>query len=231
MKVLELYAGSRSIGKVAEKMGHEVFSVDVKPFEGIDLVKDCEFITLEDLPFIPDMIWSGTPCTTYSLAAISHHRFPDYSAKSDFAAKCDRMNVNNLKLIKEIEEINPNLIWYIENPRGVLSKMDFMKNIPRTMITYCSYGDVANKPTNIFSNNLYNPMFNPLGWEGKPVCPRYKYDEFGNVLNKHCHHEPAQRGSSTGTQGKKNNYERSKYPVRLCIEILRATERKLNETR
>ena len=40
MKVLELFAGSRSIGKVADELGYEVFSVDVNNFEGIDLVKD-----------------------------------------------------------------------------------------------------------------------------------------------------------------------------------------------
>ena len=74
MKILELFAGSRSIGKIAEQCGFEVFSVDVKQFEGIDLVKDIEFLTVEDIPFKPDMIWASTPCTTYSLAAISHHR-------------------------------------------------------------------------------------------------------------------------------------------------------------
>jgi len=31
MNVLELFAGSRSIGKVAEELGYNVFSVDVKP--------------------------------------------------------------------------------------------------------------------------------------------------------------------------------------------------------
>ena len=43
MKVLELFAGSRSIGKVADELGYEVFSVDINDFEGIDLVKDIEF--------------------------------------------------------------------------------------------------------------------------------------------------------------------------------------------
>ena len=33
IKILELFAGSRSIGKVAEELGYKVFSVDVKDFE------------------------------------------------------------------------------------------------------------------------------------------------------------------------------------------------------
>ena len=87
MKVLELFAGSRSVGKVAEELGYEVFSVDVKPFENIDLVKDIEFLTIEDIPFTPDIIWASPPCTTYSLAAISHHRNKDRTAKTPFAEK------------------------------------------------------------------------------------------------------------------------------------------------
>ena len=33
MKVLELFAGSRSFSKVAEELGHETFCVDIKDFE------------------------------------------------------------------------------------------------------------------------------------------------------------------------------------------------------
>jgi len=63
MKVLELFAGSRSIGKVADELGYEVFSVDINNFEGIDLVKDILDLKKEDIPFIPDLIWASPPCT------------------------------------------------------------------------------------------------------------------------------------------------------------------------
>ena len=38
--------------------------------------------------------------------------------------------------------------------------------------------------------------------------------------NKECHHEAAPRGSRTGTQGVKGNYNRSKIPYLLCKEII-----------
>ena len=204
MKVLELFAGSRSIGKVADELGYEVLSVDVNNFEGIDLVKDIEFLTKEDIPFIPDVIWASPPCTTYSIAAISHHRDMG-KPKTDFAAKSDRLVLNTLKLIKEY-----NCKYFIENPRGYLRKMDFMLGIPKTTVWYCTYGDIRAKPTDIWSNNIYS-LFNVNGWKPRAIC-------FNG--NTNCQHQPAPRGSRTGTQGMKNNYERSKVPYELCKEIL-----------
>jgi hypothetical protein len=64
MRLLELFAGSRSVGTVAEAMGYEVFSTDLKPFERIDLAKDVLTIEPSDFPFIPDFIWASPPCFT-----------------------------------------------------------------------------------------------------------------------------------------------------------------------
>ena len=215
MKILELFAGSRSIGKVAEHLGHEVFSVDIKQFEGIDLAIDIEFLTKELIPFKPDLVWGSPPCTTYSIAAISHHRDMG-KPKTDFAAKSDRLVLNVLKLIKEFD-----CLYYLENPRGYLRKMDFMQGIPKTTVTYCSYGDTRMKPTDIWSNNLYS-LFNVDGWQPRKMC-------FNG--NTKCHHEPAPRGSKTGTQGLKGNYERSKIPKQLCIDIIKSAEVKFNVMR
>lgn len=209
MNVLELFAGSRSIGKEAEKLGHNVFSVDVKPFEGIDLVQDIEHLTPDQIPFKPDMIWASPPCTTYSIAAISTHR-DNGKPKTPFAEKSDKLVINTLKIIKHF-----NCTYYIENPRGYMRKMPFMLGLPKVTVWYCRYGDIRAKPTDIWSNNIYS-LFNPNGWIPRPEC-------FNG--NKNCHHEAAPRGSQTGTQGIKGNYNRSKIPAELCWEVIKASEK------
>lgn len=209
MRLLELFAGSRSWGKVAEQLGYEVFSVDWKDFDGIDLVIDIEDLTEDMLPWIPDVVIDGRPCTTFSLAAGGTHRIqPDYSPRTPFAEKCDRMNIKLNNFYKDW-----GCIYYIENPRAMLRKMHYMKGMNRATVTYCSYGDTRMKPTDIFSNNIYD-IFNKNGWKPRDIC-------FNG--NTKCQHEPAPRGSKTGTQGLKNNYERSKVPYLLCLEILEQT--------
>ena len=50
MRVLELFAGTRSIGKAFEARGHEVFSVEWdKHFENIDLYADIMSVTADDI--------------------------------------------------------------------------------------------------------------------------------------------------------------------------------------
>lgn len=210
-KVLELFAGSRCIGKTAEDLGMKVFSVDWTPYENIDLAIDIEYLTKEMIPFIPDHVHASFDCTTYTIAAISTHR-NGVEPKSDYAKKCDRVNQHVIFLIKEWLKVNPNLTFTFENPRGMLRHMPFMQEFKRYTVWYCQYGDDRAKPTDIWTN-LQN-------WTPKPMCRNYKYDEDGNIINKHCHHQSARRGAKTGTQGRKGSYERSMIPKELCNELL-----------
>jgi site-specific DNA-cytosine methylase len=209
--ILEVFAGSRSIGNKAEELKMNVFSVDWTPYDKINLVIDVENLQINDIPFVPDLAWFSPDCTTYSIAAISTHR-NGTEPKSEYAKKCDRVNEHYLKLIKKWLEINPKMVFFIENPRGMMRKMPFMKGLQRVTIWYCTYGDTRAKPTDIWSNNIKS-IFNPNGWNPRAEC-------FNG--NKKCHHESAPRGSKTGTQGKKGSYNRSKIPEQLCEEILKS---------
>lgn len=211
MIVLELFAGTRSIGKAFEAAGHKVISVDWdKQFENIDLYADIGALTAEEVIELcggqtPDVIWASPDCTTYSIAAISHHRTREpngnLAPKSDYAKKCDEINQHVLALINEL---NPHY-WFIENPRGGMRKMNFMQDLPRYTITYCQYGDKRMKPTDIWTNHP-EPNFKPPCKNGAPC------------------HEPAPRGSKSGTQGLKNKVERARIPEEFCKYIVSISE-------
>lgn len=152
-------------------------------------------------------------CTTYTIAAISTHRNKT-EPKSDYAKKCDTVNQHFISLIKEWLVINPNMVFFIENPRGMLRHMEWMQEFKRHTVWYCKYGDDRAKPTDIWTNSKT--------WTPRPECHNYKYDKQGNVIDKHCHHESARRSAKTGTQGKNGHYERSRIPEQLCFEVLKS---------
>jgi hypothetical protein len=209
MKVLELFAGSRSIGKAAEQLGMEVFSSDINNFEGINYVTDIRDFDVSKVPFKPDVIWASPPCTYFSVASIGKHWNKDNTPKSDNAMLGVEFVQKTIDIIKELQPT----YWFIENPRGKLRKLDVINGlndmpypyVHRYTVTYCQYGDSRMKPTDIWTNNPY--------WEPRPMCKN----------GDKCH-VSAPRGSQTGTQGLKGNYERSKLPEELCQEILESAQ-------
>lgn len=216
MKLVELFAGDRSVGREADKMNYEVFSVDWENYDNVNLIMDVEWMRPSDVPFIPDMVWASFDCTTYSIAACSTHRNNSIEPKSEYAHKCDRVNQHVIAMVDHWIDANPNMIFFFENPRGMLRKMPWMKRFKRHTIWYCTYGDDRGKPTDIWTNSKT--------WIPRPMCRNYKYDSAGNIIDKHCHHASARRGAKTGTQGRKGSYERSKIPSELCVEILKSIQ-------
>lgn len=219
MKVLELFAGTRSIGKAFEAAGHEVYSVEWdRRFENINLYADILTLTADDILQKfgkPDVIWASPDCTTFSIAAISHHRRKNpetgnLDPVSEYAKLCDKVDCHVLGLIKEL---NPKF-YFIENPRGGMRKMTWMQGLPRYSVTYCKYeldkpvNQRRMKPTDIWTNHP-NPQFRPMCKNGASC------------------HAAAPRGSATGTQGIKGAKERAIIPRMLCEHIVYICESQL----
>lgn len=202
MNVLELFAGSRSLGIEAEKMGLKVFSSDINNFNKIDYVVDILEFDTQRVPFKPDIIWASPPCTGFSVASIGHHWG---GGKGGYIPKTDtaKLGIQLVQKTLELIEYYKPKFWFMENPRGVLRKLDVVKGLKKNTVTYCQYGDERMKPTDIWTNSEM--------WLPKKMCK-----------NGDPCHVAAPRGSRTGTQGRSNPYERSKIPSELCIEILKS---------
>lgn len=206
MTLLELFAGTRSMGKAFERKGHKVFSVDWdKQFKDIDLYCDIGKLTAKEILEKfgkPDVIHMSFDCTSYSVAAISKHRRKNpvtgsLDPISDYAKFCDTVNQHCLELVKELDP----KFFFIENPRGGLRKMEWMQGIPRYTTSYCQWGDTRQKPTDLWTNHP-DPQFKPCCKPGSPC------------------HVAAPRGSRTGTQGLKGHVERARIPDALCDHIV-----------
>ena len=223
MKVLELFAGTRSIGKAFEAKGHEVFSVEWdKSFDNINLYEDIGNLNAREILEKfgrPDVIWASPDCATFSIAAISKHRRKNQDTGSlepvsEYAKFCDEVDQHVLQLI---EQLKPTF-YFIENPRGGMRKMSWMQGLPRYTVTYCQYEldkpahERRMKPTDIWTNHP-DPKFKPMCKNGDPC------------------HEKAPRGSKTGTQGLKGSKERSVIPEELCQHIVEICEKYIKKER
>ena len=204
MKTVELFAGTQSFSKVARELGHETFCVDNNPEFNNDLTCDLlnmnpqEFFKYDEEISESDIIWMSPPCTTFSMASGNTHWTKDKKPRTKQAKQGKRM----IELCWIIAKycIDTNKIFFIENPRA--RARWFLPEKYRKTAWYCQYGDSRAKPTDIWTN---------LDWTPK-TC---------HNGNKECHHEPAPRGSKTGTQGLKGNRERSVIPPQLFKEIFK----------
>lgn len=206
MKVLELFAGTRSIGRAFEAHGHDVYSVEWdKSFADIDLYADIGKLTADEILRnfgCPDVIWASPDCATYSVAALGHHR-DGITPKTEYARFCDEVNAHVVDLILTMHP----RYWFVENPRAMMRKMPFIDRLlryghgTRYTITYCKYGEKRMKPTDIFTNHP-DPRFIPPCKNGDSC------------------HERAPRGSRTGTQGINGSKDRARIPTALCSHIV-----------
>lgn len=198
-KLLELFCGTKSIGKEFTRAGFEVISLDFKPEFEPTICTD--ILALPDDHFCGlgiDAIWASFPCEAFSVMVIGKNWDKTTNAPRNDAARLGLAILTKTKaIIEAIRAENPNVLFWFENPRA--KGRHFMTEYPRTTVWYCRYGDTRAKPTDIWHNT---------GWVGRPECHNGNPD-----------HEAAPRGSRTGTQGVKGAKLRSVIPEQLCRSI------------
>jgi len=201
MRTLELFSGTKSFSKVAKSFGHSTFTIDNELSLEPDLCTDILYLDVEEKY---DIVWASPPCQGFSVAAIGRNWNKDGTPKTPTAEMAMRLVRKTLNLI---DDIKPKY-WFIENPRGMLRKMEWLDEWVRShsgvrhTVSYCQYGDTRQKPTDIWTNYT--------SWKPKPLCKP-----------KSPCHISAPRGSRTGTQGLKNAKDRGVIPPKLFIEIFK----------
>ena len=166
MKLLELFSGTGSVGKVAKELGYDVVSLDLKDANINTDILNWNYKVFKQNEF--NIIWASPPCVEYSIA------------KTTGVRKIDYANSIVKKTIEIINYFNPS-VWFIENPQaGLLKHQEFMKDFDYFDLDYCKYGFPYRKRTRIWTNLKT--------WKPRPLCKK----DCGNIINNK-HKETAQR--------------------------------------
>jgi hypothetical protein len=139
IKVLELFSGTRSIGKCCDNLGWESVSVDlILPADHKCDIMDFDYKQYPKDYF--DIVWASPPCTEYS------------KAKSRGIRDIEGANKIVLKTLEIIKYFDCQY-WFIENPQtGKLKDQYFMQKLNFVDCDYCMYGKPYRKRTRIWTN-------------------------------------------------------------------------------
>ena len=172
MKVLELFSGTKSIGKVCDQLGWESVSVDmILPAD-----HQCDIMNFDYKQYPKDefdIVWASPPCTAYSnLQSCWLGR-----KKKDGIIYTKEIMESDMKTLEIIDYFDCEY-WFMENPQtGKLKSRDFMKDIPFYDVSYCMYSDWGyEKRTRIWTNrkDFNNQICDKSGACGNMVESKHK---------------------------------------------------------
>ena len=141
MRLLELFSGTKSVGRAFAAHGFEVMSIDNVAALTPDIC--CDIMTW-DYTIFPvghfDVVWASPPCTQYSIAR------PKAKTPRDLEG-ADALVQRALDII---EYFQPRA-WYLENPAsGLLKTRRVIHGIPNVTVSYCRYGASYQKNTTLW---------------------------------------------------------------------------------
>ena len=208
MRLLELFSGTGSVGEPWRQAGHEVTAVDIDSRYNPEIVCDIMQWSYCKVP-VPDVIWSSIPCEQFSCARSKAHRPRNLEHADALAAK-------TWEIIQYFLELNPAILWFIENPdSSLLWRRDVaIEFTPYVRLDFCQYGTSYRKRTRIATNAV---------WVPRPLC-----DQACHACVDGRHAATAQRGPSKKGGVRMSSREDScsldqlhALPRELCEEILR----------
>ena len=198
MKLLELFSGTGSVGKIARIFKMEVTSLDRDMAADIKTdIMDWDYKAAFE-PGTFDIIWASPPCTEYS------------RAKTIGVRDIEGSNKVVQRTLDIINYFNPR--WrVIENPQtGLLKQQAMMQGLPYKDIDYCKYGLPYRKRTRLWNNIDI--------WTPRPLCER---DCDSMNEDKKGHRASAQRGLTRSNPNNKHKQsELHVAPETLIIEML-----------
>lgn len=160
MRLLELFCGTKSVGKVAEKRGWEVISLDFNPKFNATITEDImEWDYTAYPPDYFDVVWGSPDCRTWSFATAGKYRTKDeiYGHEDEHQAEATLGGAMIMRTLEILKYFQPPK-WFIENPRGLLQYypplVHFCEEYGafRTLVYYANYDYHTPKPTHIWSN-------------------------------------------------------------------------------
>ena len=190
--LLELFCGTKSIGKVFDQNGWDVVSVDFNERFEPTICKNVFDLTVQDImEKLPksrqtvDVCWGSPICTQYSKCRTQ-------GGPRDLDGS-DRLVQKVLDLVKYF-----NVPFFLENPQtGLLKSRDVVKGIPFRTIDYCQYADDTfpgryRKRTAIWTNTDWTPTRALCNPKTCHFCTNGKHDHACQQRSK-----PDQMRSST----------------------------------
>ena len=153
MRILELFAGTGSVGKAAEELGFEVISLDITDrFSKIDIlvnIFEWDYTCYQPKHF--DIVWASPPCSSFS--ALQNCLIRTGKGGITREQLENRIYKEGLPLLMKALEIITYLqpkYYFIENPQTGRMK-DFLK-LPFVDLDYCKFGYVYRKRTRFWTN-------------------------------------------------------------------------------